>query len=149
MDISSIHNHSRMMRNQGSSKGPRPLEVWSADVPFDSSSGSKDRPVVVLGWRGPSYDVMMVTTHPHDGSYMRPLDPYDAGLDSRSHIRTDRIFRLAESRFNYYIGDLSEDDAAVLESKYKRMAKERCTGTRSPWRSYRRQPTGCASTCAS
>lgn len=125
MDISSIIIHIYMIRNPGRNKVPRPLEVWSADVPLDSSSGSKDRPVVVLGKRGSSYDIMMVTTHPRDGNYMRPLDPYDAGLDSRSHIRTDKLFRLSESRFNYYIGILSEDDAAVLESKYERMAKDR------------------------
>ena len=149
MDLSSNHHHNGMTPNQGRSKGPRPLEVWSADVPFDGRCGSKDRPVVVLGRRGPSYDIMMVTTHPHDGSYMRPLDPYDAGLDSRSHIRTDKVFRLSESHFNYFIGDLSEDDAAVLEAKYKRMVKGRWTGSRPQRRSSPPRPTGSAWTCAS
>ena len=50
------------------------MEVWSADVPFDGSHGSKDRPVIVLGRKGDTYDVLMVTTHPHDPERcMRPM----------------------------------------------------------------------------
>lgn len=142
MDLISIHHDEIMMSSRGRGRSPGQLEVWSADVPFDGSSGSKDRPVVVLGRRGTAYDVMVVTTHPRDGSYMRPMEPYDAGLDSRSHVRTDRIVRLSESHFNYYIGDLGDDDAAVLEAKYDRMVKGRWTERRSPWRSYRHRPTG-------
>lgn len=149
MDLISIHHNGIMMSNRGRDKRPGQSEVWSADVPFDGSSGSKDRPVVVLGRHGATYDIMMVTTHPHDGSYMRPIDPYDAGLDSRSHIRTDKIFRLSESRFNYYIGDLGDDDSAVLDAKYKRMVKNRWIKRRSPWRSYHPQLTDSASICAS
>ncbi len=101
---------------------PRPLEVWNADIPFTGRDGSKNRPVIVLGKSGGSYDVMMSTTHPHDpeGS-MRPMDPYEAGLDSRSYIVTNKIYRIPESKFNYYVGDLGDDDAAILEAKYKRM----------------------------
>ena len=125
MDITSDQLGRGMKPSMGKNKSPRPLEVWSADVRFDGRDGSKDRPVVVLGRRGQRYDVMMVTTHPHDGAYMRPMEPYEAGLDSRSHVRTDKLYRLSESDFNYILGELGEDDAAVLEAKYKRMgAKE-------------------------
>ncbi|MDO5861436.1 MAG: hypothetical protein Q4Q58_01340 [Thermoplasmata archaeon] len=135
------------MKAAGRGKGsPRALEVWNADTPFDSG-GSKDRPVAVLGRRGGTYDVMMSTTHPNDrGTYMKPMDPFSAGLDSRSHIRTDRLYRLPESAFNYPIGELGDDDAAVLQAKYERMRGSRWTGP--PWRrtSCPRPPTGSAST---
>ncbi len=98
------------------------MEVWSVDMPFTGRAGSKNRPVVVLGRSGSSYDVMISTTHPHDSEgCMRPMDPYDAGLDSRSYIVTNKIHKVPESRFEYYIGDLGDDDAAILEAKYKRM----------------------------
>ena|GEM_PF-3462551 len=108
------------MVSKGHGKMPRPMEVWSADVPFEGRAGSKDRPVVILGRKGGRIDVMAVTTHPHDGAYMRPMEPYEAGLDSRSHIRTDRILRLDESSLNYIMGELGDDDAAVLRAKYER-----------------------------
>lgn len=138
------------MKAGGGRRGsPRVLEVWNADTPFDSG-GSKDRPVAVLGRRGNAYDVMMSTTHPNDrGTYMKPMDAYSAGLDSRSHIRTDKVYRLPESAFNYWIGELVEDDAAVLEAKYERMRRDRWTGPLLRRRSSPRRPTGSAWTCAS
>lgn len=129
---------------------PRPMEVWSADVPFDGSHGSKDRPVIVLGRKGDTYDVLMVTTHPHDPERcMRPMDPYDAGLDSRSYIRTDKVFRLPSARFNYIMGELSDDDAALARAKRERLGGRRWTVPRLRRRSSRRRPAGSAWTCAS
>lgn len=110
------------MRNgPGNSGNPRPMEVWNADLPFDDNYGSKDRPVIVLGRKNDSYDVLMVTTHPR-GECFRPMDPYPAGLDSRSHVRTDRLFKIPRSRFNYLMGELSdEDDIAIVKVKYARL----------------------------
>ena len=121
--ILTTHHHSERMKPAPARRGSaRPMEVWNADMPFDGSDGSKNRPVVILGRSGDGYNVMMITTHPHDpGTFMKPMEPYDAGLDSRSHIRTDKKYRIPESRLNYYMGDLGDDDAAVIEAKYGRM----------------------------
>lgn len=118
-----IQHYSEGMKPSPVRRGSaRPMEVWNADMPFDGSDGSKNRPVVILGKSGDGYNVMMVTTHPHEpGTFMKPMEPYDAGLDSRSHIRTDKKYRIPESRLNYYMGDLGEDDAAVISAKYGRM----------------------------
>ncbi len=111
-----------MKPNTNQNNAPRPLEVWNADMAFEGRAGSKNRPVVVLGKSGSTYDVMMSTTHPHaEYECMRPMDPYFAGLDNRSYIRTDKIYRLPASKFNGYIGELGDDDAAILEAKYKRL----------------------------
>lgn len=126
---------------------PRPMEVWSADVPFDGNHGSKDRPVIVLSRKGDVFEVLMVTTHPRDPSAcMRPMDPYDAGLDSRSYIRTDRLFRLSGSKFNYLLGELSDDDAALADAKYRRLGGRRWTAKTRRRRSCPRPPAGSAST---
>lgn len=113
-----------MKPTAGRNATPRPLEVWNADLPFDGHDGSKNRPVIVLGKSGSSWDVLMVTTHPRDPSAcFRPMDPYDAGLYSRSYVRTDRLFRIPASRFNYYVGELGDDDAAIVEAKYERLRR--------------------------
>lgn len=97
------------------------MEVWNANLPFDSGGGSKDRPVVVLSRSGGGCDVLMVTTHPHEGmDVMRPMEAYEAGLDGRSYIRTDRRFRIPLSNFNYYMGELGEDDEAIVRAKQAR-----------------------------
>ncbi len=132
------------MKNGGGT--PKPMEVWNAEVPFDGG-GSKNRPVVVLGRNGSKYDVMMSTTHPRDPEHsMRPMDPYGAGLDSRSYIVTSKIYRLDASKFEYYIGDLGDDDAAILGAKYDRMRKKRWTGSKRRPRYSRGPRTGSAST---
>ncbi len=144
-DLSAHVNAEGMKPSPVRRGSPRPLEVWNADLPFDGSDGSKNRPVVVLGKCGGGYDVMMVTTHPHaPGTFMKPMEPYEAGLDSRSHVRTDRKFRIPEARFNYYMGDLGDDDAAVVEAKYERMKGARWTRTNWRRRSSSLPRTACA-----
>lgn len=129
---------------------PRPMEVWNADLPFDGRDGSKNRPVIVMGKSGGSYDVLMVTTHPHQqGEFYRPFEPYEAGLDSRSYVRVDKKFRIEASRFNYLVGELGDDDAATVRSRYSRMRAQRWTQKGWRRRSHPLRPAPCASTCAS
>jgi hypothetical protein len=55
-------------------------------------------------------------------------------LDMSSSVRTDRLFRIPEDKFNYKLGDLVEDDAGMvsgifeehkLTKAYKRKAYRR------------------------
>lgn len=119
--------YASMQQGPPNSDTPRPMEVWHADVRFEGSEGSKLRPVVVLGRIGTACDVMICTTHPHPdhAEYMRPMESYEAGLGGVSYIRTDRIFKVPLQRFKSMIGELGEDDAAVLEAKYNRLRKGR------------------------
>ncbi len=101
------------------------MEVWNAEVRFEGGEGSKLRPVVILGSIGTAFDVMACTTHPHPdrAAYMRPMDPYSAGLGDSSYIRTDRVFKVPGSKVKNMLGELCDDDAAVLESKYSRIRR--------------------------
>ncbi|MFI2611409.1 type II toxin-antitoxin system PemK/MazF family toxin [Kitasatospora sp. NPDC018619] len=45
--------------------GPRPQEVWWAQVPFEDGPGSKDRPCLVLRVRGRSATVAKITSRHH------------------------------------------------------------------------------------
>ncbi|MEU2115009.1 type II toxin-antitoxin system PemK/MazF family toxin [Streptomyces sp. NPDC016459] len=47
-------------------RGPRPGEIWWADVPFEDGPGSKDRPCLVLSRRGDSALVAKITSKYHD-----------------------------------------------------------------------------------
>ncbi|MFD3335415.1 type II toxin-antitoxin system PemK/MazF family toxin [Streptomyces sp. NPDC058700] len=47
-------------------QGPRPGEIWWADVPFEDGPGSKDRPCLVLSLRGDSALVAKITSKYHD-----------------------------------------------------------------------------------
>lgn len=122
MVISSEHDV-EVMKVQLSSKNPRPMEVWSADIKFENSDGSKDRPVIILSRNGSSYDVMIVTTHPHNGSYVQLTDSYAAGLVGSSHVKADSIKKIPRDKLNYLIGELGDDDQEIIRSKYATLKK--------------------------
>lgn len=46
---------------------PRAGEIWFAEVPFDDGTGSKDRPVLLLGIQGRSCEVARLTSQNRDG----------------------------------------------------------------------------------
>ncbi len=140
------------LRDDASKGFPRPMEVWNANVYFDDGSGAKNRPVIVLEKTGPDLTVYMVTTHPHHpGTDIRLMDPYDVMLDKTSHVRTDRLFKIAPGKFNYKLGDLSYDDSEMIRAIFSRMKEtrhyRRGNYRRMPWtRSHPLPPVPCAST---
>ena len=130
---------------------PRPMEVWNANVYFDDNSGAKNRPVIVLEKRGDSFTVYMATSHGHrPETDIKLMDPYEVMLDRTSSIRTDRPFKLPESKFNYKLGDLSYDDSEMIraifgrtkETRQYRRGNYRCPRPRRYWMP---PPAHCAS----
>ncbi|KJS61786.1 type II toxin-antitoxin system PemK/MazF family toxin, partial [Streptomyces rubellomurinus] len=49
----------------GGAAGPRPQEVWWAEVPFEDGPGSKDRPCLVLRVNGRTATVAKITSKHH------------------------------------------------------------------------------------
>ncbi len=111
------------MKLRGQSGGsPKPMEVWNANLYFDDRSGAKNRPVIVLEKRGNGFIVLMVTSHSHyPDTDIGLTDPYEVMLDRTSRVRTDRLFSIPESSFNYRLGRLCDDDEAIIEVKFQRL----------------------------
>ena len=127
------------LRDDTSKGSPRPMEVWNANVYFDDGSGAKNRPVIVLEKTGPDWTVYMVTSHPHHpGTDIRLMDPYEVMLDRTSHVRTDRLFKIAPAKFNYKLGELSYDDSEMIKAIFSRMKETRHYRRGN----YRRMPAG-------
>ncbi len=110
------------MRYKQDQSVPKPMEVWNAKVDFDNLTGAKNRPVIVLDKKGESFIVFMVTSHGHHPETdIKLVDPYEVMLDKSSTVRTDRTFSIAVSRFNYKLGDLTDDDCDMVSMFYGRV----------------------------
>lgn len=113
------------LRNQNTGN-PRPMEVWNSNLYFDDRSGAKNRPVIVLEKRGEEYTVLMVTSHGHyPETDIRLMDPYEVMLDKTSRVRTDRLFSIPRSKFNYKLGELCYDDSEMIDAIFERMKGSR------------------------
>lgn len=121
---------------------PRPNEVWNANLYFDDMSGAKNRPVIVLEKRDDEFTVLMVTSHPrHPDTDMKLIDPYEVMLDMSSTVRTDRLFRIPEGRFNYKLGDLCDEDADAIGEVFGRLRESRAYRRKAyRWRTASRRP---------
>lgn len=101
---------------------PRAMEVWNANLYFDNMSGAKNRPVIVLEKRDDEFTVLMVTSHGHrPETDIKLIDPYEVMLDKTSTVRTDRLFRIPASKFNYRLGELCEEDAEMISAIFERL----------------------------
>jgi len=99
---------------------PRPFEVWNARLYFDNMSGAKNRPVIVLEKRDDEFTVLMVTTSTREPeNHVGLHDPYEVMLDMSSSVRTDRLFRIPEDKFNYKLGNLVEDDVSMISGIFE------------------------------
>jgi hypothetical protein len=108
------------MRYRAEQPHPRPFEVWTARLYFDNMSGAKNRPVIVLEKRNDEFTVLMVTTSTREPeNHVKLHDPYEVMLDMSSSVRTDRLFRIPEDKFNYKLGDLVEDDAGMVSGIFE------------------------------
>ena len=117
------------MKFKGNPSGrttPRPMEVWNANVYFDDRSGAKNRPVIVLEKRGEEFTIFMVTSHERmPRTDMKLYDPYEVMLDKSSTVRTDRLFKIPPSKFNYKLGDLVPEDAEMVRAVFERLKETR------------------------
>lgn len=117
------------MKFKGNASGPanpRPMEVWNANLYFDDRSGAKNRPVIVLEKRGEEFTVLMVTSHERmPETDMKLIDPYEVMLDMSSTVRTDRLFKIPPSKFNYKLGDLGPDDVEMVSAVFERLKNTR------------------------
>ena len=103
------------MRYNAVKAAPRPFEVWNARLYFDNMSGAKNRPVIVLEKRDDEFTVLMVTTSTRDpDNHVKLHDPYEVMLNMSSSVRTDRLFRIPEDKFNYKLGDLVDEDVSLV-----------------------------------
>ena len=116
----------RFKGNASNPSIPRPMEVWNANVYFDDRSGAKNRPVIVLERRGEEFTIFMITSHERmPGTDMKLYDPYEVMLDKTSTVRTDRLFKIPPSKFNYKLGDLVEEDADMVRAVFARLKETR------------------------
>ncbi|MBR4226220.1 MAG: type II toxin-antitoxin system PemK/MazF family toxin [Candidatus Methanomethylophilaceae archaeon] len=107
----------RFRNEQGS---PKPFEVWNARLYFDNMSGAKNRPVIVLEKRDDEFTVLMVTTSTRDPeNHLKLHDPYEVMLDMSSSVRTDRLFRIPEDKFNYKLGELVDEDVSEISELFE------------------------------
>lgn len=116
----------RFKGNASDPSVPGPMEVWNANVYFDDRSGAKNRPVIVLERRGEEFTVLMITSHGRmPETDMKLIDPYEVMLDKTSTVRTDRLFKVPPSKFNYKLGDLIDEDAERMEAVFRRLRDTR------------------------
>ncbi|MFF6998482.1 type II toxin-antitoxin system PemK/MazF family toxin [Streptomyces sp. NPDC008313] len=95
--------------------GPRPAEIWWANVPYEDGPGGKDRPCLVLSVRGGRARVAKITSKYHEerGGVI-PLPPGSVG-DARgrtSYLETDEVRVVPVGEFRRRVGVV---DAGVWE----------------------------------
>jgi mRNA interferase MazF len=95
----------------------QPGELWVADIPFTSGSGSKKRPVLVLWLDGLDVVVVAVTS-------VAPRSPTDvpladwrlAGLRVPSTLRLSRLDCLEQTLLIHKLGSISAADASQVKA---------------------------------
>ncbi|MFD5078406.1 type II toxin-antitoxin system PemK/MazF family toxin [Streptomyces sp. NPDC058371] len=94
-------------RPRGRAAGPRPAEIWWANVPFEDGPGAKDRPCLVLSVRGGRAKVAKITTKYHDErAGVIPLPPGAVG-DAHgrpSFLETDELRQVPVREFRRRVG---------------------------------------------
>ncbi|MEU9847359.1 type II toxin-antitoxin system PemK/MazF family toxin [Streptomyces sp. NPDC047985] len=88
-------------------RGPRPGEIWWAEVPYEDGPGVKDRPCLVLRVRGGSALVAKITSKNHGGRPGVVALPAGAVGDARgraSFLETDELREVAVRVFRRRVG---------------------------------------------
>ncbi|MBM7438841.1 type II toxin-antitoxin system PemK/MazF family toxin [Streptomyces sp. HB132] len=89
--------------------GPRPGEIWWADVPFEDGPGSKDRPCLVLSVRGGTAVVAKITSKHHEerpGVIALPAGSVGDARGRQSYLETDELREVALAGFRRKAGEL-------------------------------------------
>ncbi|GAA1309615.1 hypothetical protein Psi02_26960 [Planotetraspora silvatica] len=89
--------------------GPRPGEIWWADVPFEDGPGSKVRPCVVLRTHRDGAEVLKITSqdrrHRHDHVEI-PTRTWDHDADHNSFLDLTGPLRVKAASFDNRAGTL-------------------------------------------
>ncbi|MFF6957217.1 type II toxin-antitoxin system PemK/MazF family toxin [Streptomyces sp. NPDC008317] len=99
-------------RSGGASGGgaaPRGGEVWWADVPYEDTAGSKDRPCLVVSVRGGTARVAKITSQHHEelpGVVPLPAGTVDDARGRQSYLETNELRRVPVSAFRRRAGAL-------------------------------------------
>lgn len=95
----------------------RPGELWVADIPFTSGSGSKKRPVLILWLDGLDAVVAAVTSAtPRSPTDVSLNDWKPAGLRLPSTVRLSRLDCLEQVLLIHKLGGISTADAAQVKT---------------------------------
>lgn len=95
----------------------RPGELWVADIPFSSGSGSKKRPVLVLWLDGLDTVVAAITSAtPRSPTDVPLIDWKPAGLRVPSTVRLSRLDCLEQVLLIHKLGSISTADAAQVKT---------------------------------
>ncbi|MFE7773153.1 type II toxin-antitoxin system PemK/MazF family toxin [Streptomyces sp. NPDC057445] len=90
-----------------SGRGPRPGEIWWADVPYEDGPGSKDRPCLVLQVHGGAAHVAKITSKYRDARPgVIPLPPGTVGdaQGRASFLETDELRKVRVRDFRRRVG---------------------------------------------
>ncbi|MFJ9621564.1 type II toxin-antitoxin system PemK/MazF family toxin [Streptomyces sp. NPDC101181] len=101
---------------RGEGRGPRPGEVWWADVPYEDGPGSKDRPCLVLSVRGRGRGraalVAKITSKHHEerpGVIALPAGTVGDARGRRSFLETDELREVRISEFRRRVGTVEPE----------------------------------------
>ncbi|MFF3307172.1 type II toxin-antitoxin system PemK/MazF family toxin [Streptomyces sp. NPDC002952] len=92
---------------RGKVPGPRPAEIWWANVPYEDGPGAKDRPCLVLSVRGRRARVAKITSKYHDeraGVIPRPPGSVGDAHGRPSFLETDELRDVPVGDFRRRVG---------------------------------------------
>jgi mRNA interferase MazF len=102
----------------------QPGELWVADIPFTSGSGSKKRPVLILWLDGMDAVVAAVTSAtPRSPTDVSLTDWRLAGLRVPSTVRLSRLDCLEQVLLIHKLGGISAADAALVKAVWSAHVK--------------------------
>ncbi|MFG2196271.1 type II toxin-antitoxin system PemK/MazF family toxin [Streptomyces sp. NPDC048639] len=87
--------------------GPRPGEIWWAEVPYEDGPGSKDRPCLVLALRGESALVAKITSQEREGRagvIALPDGTVGDAAGRRSYLETEELREVRIGGFRRHVG---------------------------------------------
>ncbi|GGY96827.1 type II toxin-antitoxin system PemK/MazF family toxin [Streptomyces nitrosporeus] len=92
--------------------GPRPGEIWWADVPYEDGPGSKDRPCLVLSVRGGTAVVVKITSKHHaerPGVIALPAGAVGDARGRASFLETDELRDVPVAGFRRRVGEVGSE----------------------------------------
>ena len=102
----------------------QPGELWVADIPFTSGSGSKKRPVLVLWLDGLDVVVAAVTSAVPRSATDVPLTDWRlAGLRVPSTARLSRLDCLEQALLIHKLGAISTTDGSQVKAVWSAHVK--------------------------
>ncbi|MFJ9694183.1 type II toxin-antitoxin system PemK/MazF family toxin [Kitasatospora sp. NPDC101183] len=101
--------------------GPRPQEIWWAEVPFEDGPGAKDRPCLVLRVNGRTATVAKITSKQHARPGVLALPPGTVGdrQGRASWLETDELREVALRDFRRRAGTVDRQTWARVERALK------------------------------